>query len=222
MTMTQVRKIGPTRRSVSGSYIFQGHSQIDFESTLERDFLIRHEYAPNILDIIAQPCEIPFRINSKRIYKYTPDYLVYFKLGENSYHKYPKPLLVEVKPMNQLLTNWRDWSSKYKAAISFAKEQGWSFRIFNEARIHDQLYKNARFLEPFSRMHFCEQENSELLKTIREMGCVKLNYVLNRHYCGIYTAQGIAQLWQLIAKRFVSCNMQEPLNENTIIWMEDL
>ncbi|HAY17330.1 MAG TPA: heteromeric transposase endonuclease subunit TnsA, partial [Halomonas sp.] len=36
---TSVRKIGPTRRSVSGYYAFRGEESIAFESTLERDFL---------------------------------------------------------------------------------------------------------------------------------------------------------------------------------------
>ena len=44
----QVRKIGPTRRSVSGSYQFRGKEAIQYESTLERDFLIRHEFFPNM------------------------------------------------------------------------------------------------------------------------------------------------------------------------------
>lgn len=42
---TQTRKIRPTRRSVSGVYSFRGQTAIPFESTLERDFLIRKEFA---------------------------------------------------------------------------------------------------------------------------------------------------------------------------------
>lgn len=43
--MQQVRKIGPTRRSVSGVYAFRGERSIEFESTLERDFLMRVEFS---------------------------------------------------------------------------------------------------------------------------------------------------------------------------------
>ena len=41
---TQKRRIGPTRRSVSGSYAFRSETSIQFESTLERDFIIKHEF----------------------------------------------------------------------------------------------------------------------------------------------------------------------------------
>lgn len=34
----QMRKIKPTRRSVSGVYAFRGSSRVEYESTLERDF----------------------------------------------------------------------------------------------------------------------------------------------------------------------------------------
>lgn len=37
----QHRKIKPTRRSVSGVYPFRGDEPVEYESTLERDFLIQ-------------------------------------------------------------------------------------------------------------------------------------------------------------------------------------
>ena len=42
------RKIGNTRISVSGLYPFKKDSAVAFESTLERDFLIRLEVDPNV------------------------------------------------------------------------------------------------------------------------------------------------------------------------------
>ncbi len=64
ISVQQVRKIGPTRRSVSGSYPFRGGQAIQYESTLERDFLIRHEFFLNVLEIIPQPVQIPFTADS--------------------------------------------------------------------------------------------------------------------------------------------------------------
>lgn len=58
---TSVRKIGPTRRSVSGCYAFRGEESIAFESTLERDFLIKADFDVSVLGVISQPCAIPFR-----------------------------------------------------------------------------------------------------------------------------------------------------------------
>lgn len=54
----QVRKIGATRRSVSGMYAFRGETAIAFESALERDILIRQEYFRSALDVIPQPTQV--------------------------------------------------------------------------------------------------------------------------------------------------------------------
>ena len=51
---TSVRKIGPTRRSVSGYYAFRGEESIAFESTLERDFLIKADFDVSVLGVISQ------------------------------------------------------------------------------------------------------------------------------------------------------------------------
>ncbi|GGW53141.1 MULTISPECIES: TnsA endonuclease N-terminal domain-containing protein [Vreelandella] len=110
---TSVRKIGPTRRSVSGYYAFRGEESIAFESTLERDFLIKADFDVSVLGVISQPCEIPFHhpVTGRR-YTYTPDYLVYYRLGNRHYRDYPKPLLVEVKPREKWQAHWREWSPK--------------------------------------------------------------------------------------------------------------
>ncbi|VVP80142.1 hypothetical protein PS938_00601 [Pseudomonas fluorescens] len=56
-----VRKIKPTKRSVSGVFPFQGESGIPYESMLERDFLFRTEISSEVLEIIPQPVMIPFQ-----------------------------------------------------------------------------------------------------------------------------------------------------------------
>jgi len=54
---SQKRKIRPTRRSVSGVYAFRRDTGIPFESTLERDFLIRSEYFSSVAQIMARALE---------------------------------------------------------------------------------------------------------------------------------------------------------------------
>lgn len=86
---TQMRKIKPTRRSVSGQYAFRGQTGIAFESTLERDFLIRCEFQGSVLDVIPQPIQVPFISMEGREFTYTPDFLVYYRLGTRSHIDYP-------------------------------------------------------------------------------------------------------------------------------------
>lgn len=214
----QMRKIKPTRRSVSGAYAFRGESAIQFESTLERDFLIRNEFNIQVLDIIPQPVQIPFLKNG-RTYTYTPDFLVYYRLNNTSYECYPKPLLIEVKPREEVQKNWADWKDKFRTALHFAKDQGWNFRIHDESRIRDQAFLNIRFLERYKRMQFPNAESNAVIETVKEMGSVPFHYLISRHFMGIYKAEGIAHLWYLLATRQLDCDINLPLSDFTELWI---
>ncbi len=214
------RKIKPTRRSVSGFYAFRGDTAIPFESTLERDFLIRSEFSLGVLDVIAQPVRIPFVMpTSGRSYSYTPDFLVYYRLGNRSYSDYPRPILVEVKPEAEWRKRWRDWLPKWKAAWRHAKEQGWEFHIYDESRIHDQAFENIRFLERYKRMQFPVEESRWVIDNVRRMGASPFHYIVARHFMGIYRAEGIAHIWHLLATRQLDCDISRPLNDQTELWV---
>ncbi len=213
----QVRQIKPTRRSVSGFYSFRNETSIAFESTLERDFIMRKEFSLDVLDIIPQPVHIPF-IRNGRAYQYTPDFLVYFHLNNMHYELYPKPLLVEVKPRSDIKNNLSKWREKFRAAFHYAKAQGWDFRIYDETRIRDQGLENIRFLERYKRMQFPVEESNAVIKTVKEMGSTPFHYILSRHFLGIYKAQGIAHIWHLLATRRLDCDITSPLDDFTELW----
>lgn len=215
----QVRKIRPTRRSVLGRYAFRGQSSIAFESTLERDFLIRTEFYLAVLDVIPQPVEIPFVAANGQAYTYTPDFLVYYRLGNRAYGNYPKPMLVEVKPKAEWSKRWREWLPKWKAAWRYSQEQGWEFHVRDESRIRDEALKNIRFLERYKRMQFPVEETRGVLETVREMGGATMDYLLARHFMGLYRAEGIAHLWHLLATRQLDCDISRPFSEFTELWM---
>lgn len=214
-----VRRIGPTRRSVSGVYAFRGETSIQFESTLERDFLIRNEFSSAVLAVISQPVQIPFVGVNGRSYTYTPDYLVYYRLGNRHYDDYPKPLLVEVKPEKEWRKSWREWLPKWKSAYRHAKEQGWAFHIHDESRIRDQAFENIRFLERYKRMQFPVEESRWVVENVRQMGSAPLHYILARHFMGMYRAEGIAHIWHLLSIRQLDCDISQPLNDATEFWV---
>lgn len=215
----QSRRIGPTRRSVSGIYSFRGETSIPFESTLERDFLIRKEFNLSVLDIIPQPVQIPFVAANGQSYTYTPDFLVYYRLGNREYCDYPKPILVEVKPEKEWRAHWRKWLPKWKAAYRHAMEQGWEFHIYDESRIRDQALENIRFLERYKQMRFAAEESRWVIENLRQMGCAPFHYILARHFIGLYRAEGIAHIWHLLATRQLDCDISRPLNEFTELWV---
>lgn len=217
--LTQTRRIGPTRRSVSGVYMFRGEATIEFESTLERDFLERKEFSLAVLDVIPQPCQINYLDAEGCRRHYTPDFLVYYRLGSLHYDNYPKPALIEVKPESEWRKHWKEWLPKWRAAYRYAKDQGWEFHIHDETRIRDQALKNIKFLTRYKRMEFPIEESRVVLETARQMGSVKIDYLLARHFMGMYRAEGIAHLWHLVSTRQLDCDISLSLNNFTEVWV---
>lgn len=215
----QVRKIGPTRRSISGVYAFRGETPIPFESTLERDFLIKAEFALSVADVVAQPVAIPFVGSNGQTYTYTPDFLVYYRLGQKGFEDYPHPLLVEVKPKTVWKRNRQDWKRKWRAAFRYAKDQGWDFRIFDESRIRDQAMENIRFLERYKRMVFPEAESAWLLDSLHATNGAPFHLAITRHFIGDERAVGISHLWHLVAMRRLDCDISSPLGDFTELWI---
>lgn len=172
-----------------------------------------------MLDVIPQPCQIPF-VADGRTFIYTPDFLVYYKLGDMAYPAYPKPVLIEVKPEQEWRDHWRKWLPKWKAAYHHAKEQGWEFHIHDESRIRTRALANIGFLERYKRMQFPMEETSVVLETVRQMGCAPVHYLLARHFMSsFYRAEGISHIWHLLATRQLDCDITLPLNDSTEVWV---
>ncbi|RMN25546.1 hypothetical protein ALQ62_101019 [Pseudomonas coronafaciens pv. zizaniae] len=213
-----VRPIKPTKRSVSGVFPFRSEGGIPYESTLERDFIVRTEFSKDVRSITSQPVSIPFSSNG-RPYKYTPDFLVHFDLGDRNLDNWPKPMLVEVKPEADWRKNWRAWLPKWKAAWRYANEQGWVFHIYDESRIRDTALQNIKFLERYARMTFAPEDSDWIINTVREMGVAPVHYLLALHSCDRYRGEGISHLWHLIATRRLACDIRLPLNNFLDVWV---
>lgn len=207
---TQVRKIRPTRRSVSGFYVFRGSEQIAYESTLERDFIILMEHDLRVEEIIAQPCQLLFSGSSGQEYPYTPDFLVYFRGGE-------KPMLVEVKPADEWKKYWRKWSVKWKVARRYAKDQGWIFKIYDEGHIRNQTLSNIIFLQRFDRMMVNEDLASLIIEGVRKTGQISVEQLLGQMSENILLMTPL--IWHFVAVRRIECDMTKPLGDHTLLWI---
>ncbi|HAQ47696.1 MAG TPA: heteromeric transposase endonuclease subunit TnsA [Glaciecola sp.] len=218
LDMTPVRKIKNTRRSISGFYMFQGVEQTQFESTLERDFLIRHEYQGDIVGIVSQPCTIKYVHPNGRTYNYTPDYLVMHKVGNKRFSEYQKPLLVEVKPTKELREHLTEWRPKFKAAMRYAKSHGYVFKIYDESRIRDVTYRNIRFLARYKGREYDSGDVDMVMETVNNMGSATVDYLLAKCFNGMYRAEGIGVIWSLVAEKKLLCDFHEPLSNTTLLW----
>jgi hypothetical protein len=216
---TQKRKIGPTKRSFSGRFVFRGDRSIQFESLLEQDFLIRTEHFVEVLDIVPQPVQIPFVARNGRGYIYTPDFLVVYRSAAATSWKNVRSTLVEVKPRDAWRANAQFWLPKWKAAHRYAKEQGWQFHIRDETRIRDHVLENILFLRRYKKYSFPPEVSDWVIQTVRTMGVVTMHYLLAKHFLGHYRGEGIAHIWHLLATRRLDCDIGLPLQETLELWV---
>ena len=214
------RAIRTTRRSVSGVYAFRGELGVAFESTLERDFLIRLELAPHAQDVVPQPVRLPYRTLAGRLSHYTPDFLVRYRPGRRADAAGRRPLLVEVKPQEALRADWAAWRAKFKAAARYARENGWTFRIFDERRIRDATWENAMLLRPYRSQAFARGEIQKILDTLGRFGVAKVQHLIGEHFLAeTDRLRGHSLIWSLLARGEIECDFGQPLSENTIVWM---
>lgn len=216
-----VRTIPRSRRTVTGHYSWRRQHSIQYESTLERDFIARQEFSLAVADVVSQPCQIPFITPSGRASHYTPDFLVVYKADSAPLRFQRKPLLIEVKPETEWREHWRSWFPKWKAARRYAESQGWAFRIMDESRIRTQALANIQFLRRYRDHSFPAEEGDWIINNVREMGCATFDYLLAKHFQGMYAAEGVAHLWSLLASRRLDCDICLPLGSDTELWVPD-
>jgi hypothetical protein len=215
------RKIGYTYSSVSGSFPFRGEKSISFESTLERDLLMLLEYDPRVVDVIEQPVTIEYENANGRNVTYTPDFLVHYRtVSLLDLNNSNRSRLIEVKPQRILKTKWQELKPKFKIGTSYAKQQGWRFCIYDEVRIRGQYLKNIRFINRYKNYQFDQAEGQRIASHLKLVGHTAIDHLLEFLYVksddkGI----ALAQVWSLIAKKEIACDMTLPLNLGAVVWL---
>jgi hypothetical protein len=100
------------------------------------------------------------------------------------------------------------------------KEEGWKFHIAHEGRIRDQLWSNAMFLQKYRKMEFPPADSKHLLDYVRDRGAVTFETLLARHFLGKWDrANGISQIWYLVAHGYLVCDLSMPLQPSTELWV---
>jgi TnsA endonuclease N terminal len=128
-----VRAIKPNPRSVTGRLpATPQHPALEFESTLERDFLTALQGDPSVQRIETQPLHIAYTDEHGKARRYTPDLLVEY--ARTSRHP---PTLYEVKYLESLRTDRDTLRSAFVAAAVYARERSWRFRVVTERALRE-------------------------------------------------------------------------------------
>lgn len=126
-----VRTIPPNPRSVTGRLPATAkHPAMQYESTLERDFLRTLRTDPSVQRVEEQPLRVTYTDRAGKQHHYTPDVFVGYTAESGR-----PPTLFEVKHFDTLKTDRDALRDGFVAAAHYARERGWRFRIVTERTV---------------------------------------------------------------------------------------
>lgn len=211
-----VRRIPINTISLTGEVL--GKS---FESSLERDLIMKMVWSHQLDWFQVQPVKIPFTDANGRSRSYTPDLLVQFAPDPDGVVE--KPLLCEVKYREELRRNWAELRPRFKAARAHSRERGWVFRIFTEDRIRTPYLANVQFLWSYRYADWHEPHYERLFEMLDDMEETTVAGLLEACYRPdnrIGRGEGLWTLWVMVAQNIIHCDLHVPLSQHTRIWLD--
>lgn len=191
-----------------------------YESALERDLMYLLQFDINVLKFEPQPLVIHYKDENGRQRKYTPDILIHHRKDIFPAKTLPT-ILAEVKYRDDLRQNFKEYRPKFKAAIHFAKEQGWRFQFLTEREIRSPYLDNAKFLLPYKKIdpNQTYQNLHLVLDKITELRETDVETLLVSIYRDKWNqAELLPVVWYLIANRRIGNDLSRPITMRSRIW----
>ncbi len=192
ISLKKKRNISANEFSLTGQIkSLKRNDFVDFESSLERDYIHILEFDENVRYYYEQPLKIEF--NDRY---YIPDFFVEYWDGSKE--------VIEIKYNIDLIDNASKYVTKFKAAEEFCNSNNLTFRILTETDIRNNYLFNIKFLnavqirhtsnksEYFNEFELLEQNMKKLKRTTP-------NKLLNSSTsCELKRAELIQYLWLMI------------------------
>lgn len=190
----------------------------EFESTLERDLMYLLKFDITVEKFISQPVKIEYLDKESVKHTYTPDILIYYRKDIKE-EKVKKTILAEIKYKEDLCSNFREYHPKFRAAMRYAKERDWIFKVYTEDHIRTPYLNNAKFLLGYRELSFDPELLQSLLTRLKEFR-ESDPQALIASFCSDKWNQAklIPVVWHLIDKRSIGTNLYQPLTMSSRIW----
>lgn len=214
ISVKKQREINLSSISLTGDFAsIKNNATVNFESSLERDYIYLLEYDTRVMFYYEQPIKITFEDNGKNRY-YIPDFFVEYKNGNKE--------IIEIKYENDLIVNKLKYQQKFKAAKHFCHKNGISFRILTENDIRTEKLFNAKFLTYYQNpsIDINYTEISLLYDIVKQHGQISVKDIItaaskdeNRQ------AELLFMLWTAVAKHFINFKEGDRLSMNSILFI---
>lgn len=206
------RNIPLNYRNITGvASSHKDDSSTPFESPLERDFIELLRF--DVLSVKSYQTQRPviFYFEGDKKRRYTPDVFVEYEDGRR--------VMYEVKPRDSIRKNWLKLKPKFKQAIRYGKERGYSFRLVTEVEIRTPYLKNVKFLSTCKLSGDYDPRYKRLIESLRLLEVSTPTELIasiakSRHE----QAELLHTLWRLVADNIVGVDLHEPLTMNSPIW----
>ena len=210
-----VRKIGNSRRALTGRVRAGEGGVLNFESSLERDWLMVLDFSTDVIAVREQPFTITYEWEGGTR-KYTPDMLAEHVTKSGV----PAVVIYEVKYHDELRTKWDELKPRFKALMTYCRSRGWRFKIVTERQIRTPFLQNAKFLRRYRAIDSNVSVRLQLLYTFKALGETTPEALLTAAYWDEDTRlRAIPQLWKLVAERKVLTDLADPLTMSSCIWV---
>lgn len=209
------RSIKYAYSSISGIQPFRNSHSIQFESSLERDFIVQQETDPAVSSIESQPYTLEYKDHAGRIRRYTPDYLVNYK---GSPWPIRKSELIEVKPSKILAEKMDEFKPKFLAAINYCKHNNLIFHIRDEKRIRNNCWKNGMFMRRVRHFQYGELDPQSVLNQLRQYEVLTIQELINSCFKDSPEFFGFNFICKLMYDGHIQYDINELINLQTEIW----
>lgn len=216
-SMSPVRSIGTSRRSLTGRVASKKGGAAGFESSLERDWLICLDFDPDVEMIVEQPFSIYYELDGRTL-RYTPDVLARYRQRDG----HVSVVVFEVKPYDELASSFGIYRRRFKEMVRYCRARGWRFKIVTEQQIRTPYLANARFLRKYRRLSQQVLYKEQLLYSLKALGPTTPQALLAMAYLHEEKRMAaLTELWRLIALRQINAELDRPLGMHSPIWLGD-
>lgn len=213
ISLKKKRNISANEFSLTGQIkSLKRNDLVDFESSLERDYIHILEFDENVRYYYEQPLKIEFDDRY-----YVPDFFVEYWDGTKE--------VIEIKYNIDLIENASKYITKFKAAEEFCNSNNLTFRILTENEIRNDYLFNIKFLNAVQIRHSSNESEYFNEFELLEQNMKKLNRTTPNKLldsctsCELKRSELIQYLWLMITYKKIKIDLSIKLNMESEIWI---